>query len=348
MEKFAVIDTETNWNDEVMSIGVVIAEAETFKVCELKYYILNPEYLVGGMYSHTLKMNWNLKCNPLECSRKQAIQDLLLCLHNNKIKRIFAYNASFDYRHLPELNTFIWYVIMRLAAYRQFNNKIKEEDCCSTGRLKRNFGVESIKKLLTGLIGEHHNALCDALDELIYIMKPLGHKIDEYMPYNTPLGTIIELNKQNEIIEQPNLEQEADAELERSFNNIVETVRDEKDCLIWQTKKAISQEMMYAICRKFLQLNKQHMNNKTLFLEYSVYNSKFFEYVSVECSCINDILEIYKNLLRQKKVFMAPTFYHLEIGKNRVEIIIDFKTKTDLLLYKENFKYANKQLIKVQ
>lgn len=29
MEKFAVIDTETNWNDEVMSIGIVIADVET-------------------------------------------------------------------------------------------------------------------------------------------------------------------------------------------------------------------------------------------------------------------------------------------------------------------------------
>lgn len=184
-----------------MSIGVVIAEAETFKACELKYFILNPEYLVGGMYSHTLKMNWNFKCNPLECSRKQAIQDLLLCLQNNKIKKIFAYNASFDYRHLPELNTFIWYDIMRLAAYRQFNNKIKEEDCCSTGRLKRNFGVESIKKLLTGLIGEHHNALCDALDELNCIMKPLGHQIDEYIPYN-PRITVIPKSKPNKITKQ--------------------------------------------------------------------------------------------------------------------------------------------------
>ncbi len=31
MDYFAVIDTETNWNNEVMSIGVVIAEKDTFK-----------------------------------------------------------------------------------------------------------------------------------------------------------------------------------------------------------------------------------------------------------------------------------------------------------------------------
>lgn len=30
MSKFAVIDTETNWNNEVMSIGVVIDDDERF------------------------------------------------------------------------------------------------------------------------------------------------------------------------------------------------------------------------------------------------------------------------------------------------------------------------------
>ena len=183
MEKFAVIDTETNWNDDVMSIGVVIAYADTFRPCELKYYILNPEYLVGGMYSHTLRLKREY-CDTFVCSRRQAISDIFQCLHKNNVTKIFAYNASFDYRHLPELNCFTWYDIMRLAAYRQYNHKIKEEDCCSTGRLRCNFGVESIKRLLTGLEGEQHNALCDAIDELECIMKPLGYRIDDYIPYS--------------------------------------------------------------------------------------------------------------------------------------------------------------------
>lgn len=184
MEKFAIIDTETNWNDEVMSIGVVIAEADTFKAYEFKYYILSPEYMIGGMYSRTLKMEWNLKCDTLECGREQAILDLLNCLNENYITKIFAYNASFDYHHLPELHSFTWYDIMRLAAYRQYNHKIKENDCYSTGRLRCNYGVESIKKLLTGFNGEQHNALCDAIDELNCIMKPLGYKVEDYIPYS--------------------------------------------------------------------------------------------------------------------------------------------------------------------
>lgn len=201
MEKFAVIDTETNWNDEVMSIGVVIAEADTFNTCELKYYILTPECLVGGMYSYTLRINLDLDCNTLECGREQAISDLLQCLQKNNVTKIFAYNASFDYRHLPELNSFIWYDIMRLAAYQQYNNVIKEEDCCSTGRLRCNYGVESIKKMLTGLEGEQHNALCDAIDELDCIMKPLGYKVDEYIPYS-PCKPRATKNRPNKVIKQ--------------------------------------------------------------------------------------------------------------------------------------------------
>lgn len=38
MDKFAVIDTETNWNDEVMSIGVVVAGFESKKKIDSVYY----------------------------------------------------------------------------------------------------------------------------------------------------------------------------------------------------------------------------------------------------------------------------------------------------------------------
>ena len=40
MGKFAVIDTETNWADQVMSIGTVIADEDTFQPIAAKYHIL--------------------------------------------------------------------------------------------------------------------------------------------------------------------------------------------------------------------------------------------------------------------------------------------------------------------
>lgn len=182
MGKFAVIDTETNWNDKVMSIGTVIADEDTFQLIDAKYHVLTPEYLAGGMYSGTLFADARLK--PSLCSRKEALTDLMTWFADYDVHRIFAYNACFDRNHLPELRRFDWYDIMRLAAYRQYNRKIPATaDCCSTGRLKRGFGVEPMLRLLSGESTYHetHNALYDAMDEL-EIMRLLGHPLEDYMP----------------------------------------------------------------------------------------------------------------------------------------------------------------------
>ncbi len=43
MPYFAGKDTETNWVDQVLSIGTVIADADTFRPVTAKYHIL-PAY----------------------------------------------------------------------------------------------------------------------------------------------------------------------------------------------------------------------------------------------------------------------------------------------------------------
>ena len=71
---------------------------------------------------------------------------------------------------------------MKIAAYRQYNDKIPENvECFKTGKMKRNYGVEPMMQLLSGNYGymEVHNALFDAIDEL-EIMKLLGKSLDEY------------------------------------------------------------------------------------------------------------------------------------------------------------------------
>lgn len=181
MGRFAVIDTETNWNDKVMSIGTVIADKDTFQLIDARYHILTPEYLVGGMYSDTLFADAGSQ--PIMCSRKEALAELTSWFAGYDVLSIFAYNASFDRNHLPELRRFEWYDIMRLAAYRQYNRKIPATaDCCSTGRLKRGFGVEPMLRLLSGnrTYHETHNALCDAMEEL-EIMRLLGHRLEDYI-----------------------------------------------------------------------------------------------------------------------------------------------------------------------
>ena len=179
-ETFAVIDTETNWYDEVMSIGIALADSKTFKCVGAKYYIIDPEYRKGGMYSDVMNV---VKSIPAEVmSREDALSGMAKWLNENRVTQLYAYNARFDKGHLQELCDFEWYDIMRLAAYKQYNKCIpKDAECCKTGRLKRGYAVEDILKMLSGdfSYSEVHNAVMDAIDEL-KIMELMGHPLDVY------------------------------------------------------------------------------------------------------------------------------------------------------------------------
>lgn len=177
---FAVIDTETTWSDKVMSIGIVIADSETKDVIDTKYYLLDPEYKSGGMYSGALRME-GIKETIID-TRANVLFDIDTWLKEYKVDRLFAYNASFDRNHLPELRTYTWCDIMRLAAYRQFNPKIPANvPCFGTGRMRSGYGVQPILRMLSGdsHYEETHNAYFDAMDEL-KIVQLLGHEIEVY------------------------------------------------------------------------------------------------------------------------------------------------------------------------
>ena len=183
MGTFAVIDTETNWADRVMSIGTLIADTDTFRMLDGKYHILHTECQIGGMYYDTLFLETPVK--PILCTRSQAVADLRKWFGKYGVTSVFAYNACFDRNHLPELRDFDWYDIMRLAAYRQHNPRIPAHaDCCATGRLKRGYGVEAMLRLLSdnGTYNESHNAYHDALDEL-EIMRLLKHHPSRYIKF---------------------------------------------------------------------------------------------------------------------------------------------------------------------
>ena len=180
MSRLAVIDTETTWGDEVMSIGIAIADPDDFRLIDKRYYILTPFKNHGGMYTCALYVKGIIP--DLEGSRLKVINDIIYFLAEHEVSDIFAYNAVFDFRHLPELRYLRWYDIMKLAAYRQYNRKIPTDaECCGTGKLKRGYGVESIYRMLSGDAGycELHNALTDALDEL-EIMRLLGIRLESY------------------------------------------------------------------------------------------------------------------------------------------------------------------------
>ena len=178
--RFAVIDVETTFSGETMSIGVVIAKKNTFEIVDDRYYVIEPACNHRAMYRRQLYLPEARIY--LKSSRKKVIEDLQNYLQKNGIKRIFAYNGGFDRNCLPELAKYSWYDIVRIAAYKQYNPKIpKDAECHSTGRMKRGYRVEEMMFILTGddLYRESHNAYFDAIDEL-EIMRLLGRRIDAY------------------------------------------------------------------------------------------------------------------------------------------------------------------------
>lgn len=180
MSYFAVLDTETNWKDDVMSIGIVLAHCATMRVVDSRYYIFTPECEVGGMYSGVLEL---VRTVPTRYAlRDAAMDEIKQWLYGWNVSKLFAYNACFDRNHLTELSHYDWYDIMRIAAYRQHNVHIPADaQCCRTGRLKRDYGVEPMLRLLSGnrAYSETHNALFDAEDEL-EIMKLLSLPLQRY------------------------------------------------------------------------------------------------------------------------------------------------------------------------
>ena len=44
MSTFVVIDTETTWTDDVMSIGAVIADSKNYSIIDSRYYLIDPAY----------------------------------------------------------------------------------------------------------------------------------------------------------------------------------------------------------------------------------------------------------------------------------------------------------------
>ena len=180
MACFAVIDTETNWADQVMSIGTVVADTATFEILGSKFHVLTPEVEIGGMYESVVYLEE--AGEPIVCTRCEAMEQLLAWFYETGVRDIFAYNAAFDRNHIPEFSRLRWHDIMRIAAYRQHNRAIPASaECCSTGRLKRGYGVEPMLRLLSGNPAYHetHNALFDALDEL-EIIRLLGYGLGAY------------------------------------------------------------------------------------------------------------------------------------------------------------------------
>lgn len=177
---FAVLDTETNLDNELISIGIVVSD-ENFNIVDECYYVVTPECEKPAMYSSVVFHKDSYDLCKVD-TRVEVIDNIKRFLKKNRVNKLFAYNAKFDFGILPELRSYTWFDIMRVAAYKQFNPTITDDMCCcGSGRLKRGYGVEPTLQRLLGdsSYREIHNALSDARDEFM-IMKLLEYNLDVY------------------------------------------------------------------------------------------------------------------------------------------------------------------------
>ena len=180
---FVVLDTETNWNDKVMSLGMVVASSDNFNPLAKYYYVFDPEYRIGGIFSSTLHAIEDSSVSRFKDNRVNIMNHIKNVFTKFDVSCIFAYNAKFDKLHLPELSNYSWYDIMKVAAYKQHNKYIPDSIDCfpNSGRIRRGFGVEPIYRMVTGRADykEKHNGYHDAIDELV-IMRQLGLSFEDF------------------------------------------------------------------------------------------------------------------------------------------------------------------------
>ncbi|QLG43622.1 hypothetical protein [Mesomycoplasma hyopneumoniae] len=188
-KNIVVIDVETNYQNEVFSVGVVIADSTNFKSIDKKYWIIKNNLKVGGMYARNilapLPLEFREQTIFLE-TRKEMIVYLIKFLKYYEVKNWFSY-TKFDFRHLPELHkSFKHNDISIFAKNKQFNKYIPlNAETSKNGDLKRGWKAEDIYRMLTKDENyfETHNALLDAIDEL-RIMELLNLDIETFLNSN--------------------------------------------------------------------------------------------------------------------------------------------------------------------
>ncbi|MHA0312333.1 hypothetical protein ACXYWI_03600 [Mesomycoplasma ovipneumoniae] len=185
-KNIAVIDVETNYDNEVFSVGVVIADSADFQWFDKEYWIIENNLKVGGMYIHKtftpLPLEFREEINVVK-TRQEMIAQLIHFLKSYEVKNWFSY-TKFDFRHLPELHkSFEHNDISIFAKSKQFNKHIPlNAEKTKKGDLKSGWNAQNIYRMLTKDQSyiETHNALLDAMDEL-RIMELLDLDIETFL-----------------------------------------------------------------------------------------------------------------------------------------------------------------------
>lgn len=178
-EKIAVLDIETTYSDNIISVGVAIGYSNTFEKIDEKYFVF-PEYL-NEKALFTDRVYWVEAERITECPKAEGIKQIREFLDEHNIKKIYAFNAGFDYRHLPELHDYSWHDIMRVAKNPTLYDGLSDCVKFTSEGLIKNCGAELVLRMLKkdDTYTELHNGLTDAIDEL-EIMRLLGVSIEVY------------------------------------------------------------------------------------------------------------------------------------------------------------------------
>ena len=154
-ENFVVIDTETNWHDKVMSIGIVVANVDTFQMAAVRYYVITPEELVGGMYSGAMRLKndeFFTKRDAMEILDLNAQQAGILLKHMIEERELLRISKGKTTRYIKYQEN-----VVKLSPYSQEEKVLKlaeDNGSISNDEVRELLGVSagSVNVLLSGMV----------------------------------------------------------------------------------------------------------------------------------------------------------------------------------------------------
>lgn len=200
----AVIDVETTWRDEVMSIGAVIVDTQDkYRILEIAYWLVTPFCYQPAMFSRAIDLSmvkersfFYKKGNRVldsvtekEDSFEKCIAGLQALLDCHDVSSCFAYNGHFDKRHLLDIDGVAWFdLVVPFTSYDLnpyiSSQKIPPENL-GVGkaglRLVKEYSFFNIMRYIPGCkrYYETHNGCVDAFEEAM-AMQMMKLPRDEY------------------------------------------------------------------------------------------------------------------------------------------------------------------------
>ncbi len=154
-------------------------------------------------------------------------------------------------------------------------------------------------------------------------------------------------SKKHSLQETVKAESKINLELDKCFDKLIKITNKDKNFITWETTASISQEMLFAVCRKFVKTFIARIKRyKQINFGYTVFNRLINPY-SVSVKCLpSEISEIYQKVAPNKKRYGSNVVFEIEFSKNDVCIDIAFSGQKEMLPIQGDYIYENKQLIK--